>query len=145
MLCHPRSYTTEAASNVYRRPHMDGTSDMYWISAANLAMHHNLLSELAVGVLGSVFSALGDVSDNCVSHFMLFQVTFLVLSQYKELQFHADFDETLVGKFWSVIVPITLVADSIPELVVVCNHSQSPFQVKYHIEEAVVFGPDIVH
>ncbi len=76
MLCHPRSYTTEAASNVCRRPHMDGTSDMYWISAANLAMHHNLLSELAVGVLGSVFSALGDVSDNCVSHFMLFQVTF---------------------------------------------------------------------
>jgi len=37
------------------------------------------------------------------------------------------------------------VTDSIPELVVLCNHSQSPFQVKYHIREKVVFGPDIVH
>jgi hypothetical protein len=68
---------------------------MYWISPADSAAHHNLLSELAVGGLGSVFSALGNVSNDCVSHFTLFQATFLVMSQYKELQFH----ETLM-RLW---------------------------------------------
>jgi hypothetical protein len=56
-----------------------------------------------------------------------------------------DFDESLVGSFWSVIIPIRLVTKSCPELVVRCNKSGSSFEVKYRLGQAVIFGPDVVH
>jgi len=118
----PRSFTTEVACpfrwNVRRRPFTGVNSDMYWISPANLETHNNLLSFLAVGGLSSVFSALAAKSDRDASQFKLFQATFLLVSRYTEMQFHVDFDDGVVGKVWSVIIPIVLVNGSNSELII---------------------------
>jgi hypothetical protein len=96
MSMHHRSYTAEVAYpfcwNIRIRPHHVPLSDMYWISPADLHTHHNLLSVLGVGGLGSVLNAVGAQSNKEVCHLTVFQMTFLVLSSCRELQFHVDFD-----------------------------------------------------
>lgn len=149
MTLNPRSYTTEAASafrwNIRRRPNHVPFSNMYWISPAEICTHHNLLSVLSVGGFGSLLSSLVAQSGGDVCQLSVFQMTFLVVSSCGELQFHVDFDESLVGSFWSVIIPIRLVMNSPPELVAMCKKSGSTFDVKYHLGQAVIFGPDVVH
>jgi hypothetical protein len=146
----PRSFTTEVACpfrwNVRRHPFTGVNSDMYWISPANLETHNNLLSFLAVCGFSSVFSALAAKSDRDASQFKLFQATFLLVSRYTEMQFHVDFDDGVVGKVWSVIIPIVLVNGSNSELIIRSKDtSQTLVEVKYLIGEAVIFAPDVVH
>ena len=144
---HPQSLTTDPAStlnwNVRQWPYSIPNSGLYWISPANLQTHDYLLSVLAVDGLGSVLSAIASVSDKVVSHLSVFQITFLVLC--KDLQFHFDFDEVLVGKFWSFIVPIQLVNHSNPELLVQGITPNLNIEVKYQVGEAILFGPNVVH
>ena len=146
---HPQSLTTDPAStlnwNVRQWPYSIPNSGLYWISPANLQTHDYLLSVLAVDGLGSVLSAIASVSDKVVSHLSVFQITFLVLSYCKDLQFHVDFDEVLVGKFWSFIVPVQLVNRSHPELLVQGIAPNLNIEVKYQVCEAILFGPIIMH
>ena len=146
----PRSFTTECSSpgrwNVRIRPLTGDKSVMYWISPADLATHNNLLSYLAVGGLATVLCAMSCKSASDVTHFTVFQATFILVSRYSVAQFHADFDDTLVGRCWSVIIPIELVNGSDSELLIHSHHSNSGYYaVRYCIGEAVIFAPDVIH
>jgi hypothetical protein len=118
---------------------------MYWISPADWETHTSMLSRLGSGGFGTVLNAIGTFFLNFVPHLTVYQLTFLVVSRCDEVRFHTDNDDSLLNQIWTMIIPLILVPNSPPELVVLQRNSNTRHLIKYQMEEAIVWGPDTVH
>lgn len=145
----PRSFKTGPTQsplmwNVRKRP-QPTTSDMYWVSPADAEGHMSMLSRLGSGGFSTILHAIGAVTEEHITHLTVYSLTYLVVSRCDEVRLHTDNDESLRGDVWTVIVPLILIPNSPPELVVKQRISNTCHPVKYQMEEAIVWGPDTEH
>ncbi len=61
------------------------------------------------------------------------------------ISLHIDYHGELHREVWIAILPLILVENSAPELVIKHNHSDNLQQLKFNLNTAVVFGPWTLH
>lgn len=129
---------------IERRP-LPIDSDMHWISPANGDTYDNVLAHLGSGNIGDLMEAIGSVCGPHVKNLLIYQVNFAVVSHCGTVRLHRDNAEELYGDAWTVIIPLSLVNNSPPELVVQNPRTKKSVLVKYELESTLVFGPDTLH
>jgi hypothetical protein len=80
-----------------------------------------------------------------VKSLIIFNLNFGVLSYCQSQCFHIDYSEDLAGNVWTVVIPLILVDNSNPELLMESSHAKKKFSMKYDFENIVIFGPSTIH
>ena len=146
--CSPRSFLSDVKMctrrwHVRRRPFHP--SDMYWISPSDATSHQELLSVLGSGGFEAVLKQIASVLPSHAKHLTVYQLSFMVLSYCQSADIHVDFDDSLSGITWSVIIPVILVNNSPPKLLVKHTISGAVHEWKYELGQALVWGPKTEH
>jgi len=102
-------------------------SNMFWISPANFATINNLLGYLGSGDIESILRCIGSVSGPEVKSLVIFNLNFGVLSYCPSEYFHIDYSEDMAGNVWTVLIPLILVCNTNPELIVESSHTKKRF------------------
>jgi hypothetical protein len=114
---------------------------MYWISPTDFNSHNELLSFLGSGGFDKVLQGIASISSSRILHLTVFQLSFVVVSYCKNNFFHLDFDQALSGEAWNVMIPLMLVSNSPPELLVKDSvNNDIIHSLKYQYDEAIIFG-----
>lgn len=129
--------------DIKKRPSPAG--DMYWISPSNIETHQQLLSYVSYGGLGEILKAIGSIHISELPHLTVYSLTFILVSRCDEVRLHSDNDEELSGEVFTIMIPLVLIPDSDPELVILQQRSQKQYHIKYSVGEALVWGPLTVH
>jgi hypothetical protein len=129
---------------VERRP-LPSDSDMFWISPGHDATFGHLLGHLGSGDIESVLRGTGSVSGLEVKSLVIFNLNFGVLSYCQSQHFHIDYSEDLTCNVWTVVIPLILVNNSNPELLMESSHTKKIVSIKYDFENIVIFGPSTIH
>jgi hypothetical protein len=81
------------------------------------------------------------ISPPHVKSLVIYQTTFAVVSFCGSISLHIDYHGEFHGEMWTAILPLILVENSAPELVIKQVHSAELQQLKLNLNTAVVFGP----
>jgi hypothetical protein len=115
---------------------------MYWISPSDFKLHCQVLTYLGSAGFDAVLRGIASIDSLIVRSWTIFQVSFIVVSQCSSCRFHLDFDDSLAGEAWNVMIPLVLVPDSPPELLVKSFDDDTVIHpVKYEREVALIWGP----
>jgi hypothetical protein len=120
--------------------------DMHWISPSDEGTYDSLLSHIGGdGGMDDLITAVAGVSPPHVKSLVIYQTTFAVMSFCGSISLHIDCHGELHGEVWTAILPLVLVEDSAPELVIKHVHTAELQQLKLNLNTAVVFGPRTIH
>jgi len=119
----PRSFLSDATFtrarwHVKRKPFVGSESDMFWVSPSDYKLHQEVLKHLGSAGFDVVLRAISNIDHNSARDWSIFQFSFIVVSTCRSTSFHIDFHDSLAGVAWHVMIPLRLVPDSPPELVV---------------------------
>jgi len=64
-----------------------------------------------------------------VKSLIIFNLNFGVLSYCQSQRFHIDYSEDLAGNVWTVVIPLILVNNSNPELLMESSHTKKKFSM----------------
>jgi hypothetical protein len=120
--------------------------DMHWISPSDARTYEYLLSYLSAdGGIDNLITSIASVSPPHVNSLLIYQPSFAVVSFCGSISLHIDYHGELHGAVWTAILPLILVENSAPELVIKHVHSDNLQQLKFNLNTAVVFGPRTLH
>jgi len=80
-----------------------------------------------------------------VKSLVIFNLNFGVLSYCHSQYFHIDYSEDMAGNVWTVVIPLILVCNTNPELIVESSHTKKKVSMKYDFDNIVIFGPSTIH
>ncbi len=95
--------------------------------------------------MDDLITADAGVSPPHVLSLVMYQTTLAVVSFCGSISLHIDYHGELYGEVWTAILPLILVENSAPELVIKNVHSAELQHLKLNINTAVVFGPRTLH
>ena len=95
--------------------------------------------------MNNLITSIAGVSPPHVKSLVIYQTTFAVVSFCGSISLHIDYHGELHGEVWTAILPLVLVEDSAPELVIKHVHTAELQQLKLNLNTAVVFGPRTIH
>ena len=116
-------------------------TDMVWVFPNDCMGHEELRDILMANGFGKVLAAIAEHEQNCVDHLTILNLSFVVTRKNTKLNFHLDYEPSLQGQAWNVIVPLELVRGGGPELVLRPTLASNLHQeVKYQKHTAVILG-----
>ena len=142
----PRSFLSDATFtrarwHVKRKPFVGSESDMFWVSPSDYKLHQEVLKHLGSAGFDVVLRAISNIDHNSARDWSIFQFSFIVVSTCRSTSFHIDFHDSLAGVAWHVMIPLRLVPDSPPELVVRPEGPDGRLShVKYEMGLAHIWG-----
>ncbi len=119
--------------------------DMHWISPSDEGTYDSFLSHIGGDGMDDSITAVAGISPPHVKSLVIYQTTFAVVSFCGSISLHIDYHGKLHGEVWTAILPLILVENSAPELVIQHVHSAELQQLKLNLNTSVVFGPRILH
>ena len=120
---------------------------MYWISPSDFKVHQELLTFLGSSGGDVILRAISSIDSAPSSkEWTVFQLCFVLVSRNCHTRFHVDFDKSLSGDAWHVMIPVVLVPDSPPELLVQSTKDAGIlYSMKYEAGVACMWGPLLCH
>ena len=126
-----------------RRPFKGVDGNMHWITPANYLTHMDIIRHLSFGGLGDTLQMIGNYFPN-LEELTCYQIAFIGVSEYKELRVHRDL-HGITDYGWNILIPIILVDESPPELMIYSDNRKKQHEVKYKLGEAVLLGSEALH
>jgi hypothetical protein len=94
--------------------------------------------------MGDLITAIAVISPPRVKSLVIYETIFAVVSFCGSITLHIDYHGEFHSEVWTAILPLILVENSTPELVIKYVHSELQ-QLKLNLNTAVVFGPQTLH
>jgi hypothetical protein len=142
----PRSFLSDATFghaqwHVKRKRFVGSDSDMFWISPSDFKLHQEVLMHLGSAGFDAVLRGISSIDSSVVRDWTIFQFSFIAVSQCSSTSFHIDFHHSLAGAVWHIMIPLCLVPDSPPELLVnSADDEHTLHHVKYELGVAHIWG-----
>ena len=116
-------------------------TDMVFVYPYDSIGHTEIQDIIMQNGFGKVLGAIAEQERSRVDHLNVINYSFLVTRKNTKLHVHLDYEPTLQGHAWNVIVPLELVRNSAPELVVLPTRCSERHQlVQYKKDTAIILG-----
>jgi hypothetical protein len=121
-------------------------TDMVFVYPYEYQGHNELANILKRNGFDNVLQSVAEHANGGVRHLNILNISFLVTSRNDKFKFHLDFEPTLKGQAWNVIIPLAMVNKSEPELVLIPTMKSTQHQhVRYKKNTAIVLGANQWH